>query len=155
MSTVGAANSSASVYMYIHLCTYTVFYYTYTVHVYYIHNRKKCGCQDRKFNILFIRCGLQHSTQHVAHTHIFEKELFRTTAVQKKQNLDEAGCHVFGGLISTFVFDMLQIPSQCIQICDGCIAPTYTPLAMGLVYLLPQGKFPPRYKAVSSNICLQ
>jgi hypothetical protein len=36
--------------------------------------------------------------------------------------------HFFcGWLISMFVFDILHIPSGCIQICSGCIAPTCTP----------------------------
>jgi hypothetical protein len=42
-----------------------------------------------------------------------------------------SGCgrvsHVFSGMISTFVFDVLRIPSGCIQICSGWIAPTCTP----------------------------
>jgi hypothetical protein len=54
-----------------------------------------------------------------------------------------------------FVFDILQIPIQRIQICNGCIAPTYTHLAIGPVYLRSQGKFPPRNKTIISNICLQ
>jgi hypothetical protein len=34
------------------------------------------------------------------------------------------------------VFDILQIPSECIQICSGCIAPTCTPLATDLLVLM-------------------
>ena len=52
-------------------------------------------------------------------------------------------------------FDILQIPRQCIQIFKGLIAPTDTPLAMGLVSLRSPGKFASRYKTINSNICLQ
>jgi hypothetical protein len=43
-------------------------------------------------------------------------------------------CTFVSRVISMFVFDILQICSRCIQICSGCIAPTHTSLAMGLVY---------------------
>jgi hypothetical protein len=35
-------------------------------------------------------------------------------------------------VICMSVFDILQIPSECSQICSGCSPPTYTSLAMGL-----------------------
>jgi len=39
--------------------------------------------------------------------------------------MDVVGCHTFSGLISMFVFDILQIRS-------GYIAPTCIPMARGL-----------------------
>lgn len=39
----------------------------------------------------------------------------------------------FSGLISMFVFDILQIPSACSQIYCGCCAPNCAPLDMGLI----------------------
>ena len=48
------------------------------------------------------------------------------------------GCHVsFGGLISMLVFDILQIPTGCIQICRVCIATRCTCLATDLLRILP------------------
>jgi hypothetical protein len=47
--------------------------------------------------------------------------------------VDAVECRTFfSRLISIFVFDILQIPRWCIQICSGRIAPTCTPLAIGL-----------------------
>ena len=64
---------------------------------------------------------------------IFENELFPTTAVQQRQHVDAVGCGTFfSGLISMFVFDILQIPSGCNQIYSGCIARTFIQLATGL-----------------------
>jgi hypothetical protein len=41
--------------------------------------------------------------------------------------------HVFDGLISMFVFDILHIPSGRIEICSGRTAHAGTPLDMGLI----------------------
>jgi hypothetical protein len=61
---------------------------------------------------------------------MFETELFPTTAVQQRQYVDAVGCPTYSsGLISIFVFDILQNPAGCIHICSGCIC---APLAMGL-----------------------
>lgn len=74
-----------------------------------------------------------------------------------KQHVYDAGCQDFSGMISMFLFDILQIASECIQNFNWCIAPTYIPFGMGLVYsyLRPQDKFPRSYKTLNSNICLQ
>ena len=57
-----------------------------------------------------------------------------TTAVRQRQNLNATRCWTFfSGLISVFVFGILRFPSGCIQNCCGCITPTCTPLARGLV----------------------
>jgi hypothetical protein len=83
------------------------------------------------------------ATKHLAQAYIFEYELYPTTAVQQTQHVDAVGCPTFSsGLISMFVFDILQIPSRCIQICSGFIAPTCSPLAMDLLNLPP----PPHMK---------
>jgi hypothetical protein len=42
---------------------------------------------------------------------------------------------IFIGPIGTFVFNILQKPSRCIQICSGCIAATCSSLNTGLVTL--------------------
>jgi hypothetical protein len=44
-----------------------------------------------------------------------------TTAVPQRQRVDVVG------LIIIFVFDILQIFAECIQICRGYIAPTCNP----------------------------
>jgi hypothetical protein len=67
------------------------------------------------------------------HSFIFENELFPTSAVQQRQHVDAVGCGTFSsGLISKFVFDILQIPNGCIQIYNGCIARSFIQLAAGL-----------------------
>jgi len=46
------------------------------------------------------------------------------------------GCRTFCSvLIGKFVFDILQIPSGCIQICSGRITPTCIPLACRYIRL--------------------
>ena len=46
------------------------------------------------------------------HETFFENELFPPTAIQQRQHADVVGCRAFffSGLISMFVFDILQIP---------------------------------------------
>ena len=57
--------------------------------------------------------------------------------IQQRQHVDGLGCRIsFGGLINMFVFNILQIPGRCIQICKGFISPTFNPLAKGLVCAL-------------------
>lgn len=47
--------------------------------------------------------------------------------------MDVVGCLTFLiWLIKMFVFDVLQTPTGCIQICSGCTETTCTPLAIGL-----------------------
>jgi len=47
---------------------------------------------------------------------MFKNELFPTTAVQHRQDVDEEGRRTsFSGLINIFVFAILQIPSGCIR----------------------------------------
>jgi hypothetical protein len=50
--------------------------------------------------------------------------------VLQRQHVDTVGCGTFffnSWLIGMFVFDILQIPGGCIQICSGCTAPNCTP----------------------------
>jgi len=54
---------------------------------------------------------------------LVENEIFTTTSVQHRQHGEAVGCATFfSGLISRYVFDILQIPSWCSQICSGWIA---------------------------------
>jgi hypothetical protein len=60
--------------------------------------------------------------------YIFLNELYPTTLVQQRQNVDAVRCRTFfSWLINIFVFDILQVPGECIQICSGCIALTCKP----------------------------
>jgi hypothetical protein len=81
MSTVGAANSSAGAYIYIHTLYVRIpcfIIHTHCVCVFFMHNRKKRGCQDRKFNTLVTQCAIRvTTTQHVAYTNIFFKSCFQ------------------------------------------------------------------------------
>jgi len=57
-----------------------------------------------------------------------------TTAVRQRQHVNATRCWAFfSGLISGFVFGILRTPSECIHNCCGCITPTCTSLAKGLV----------------------
>ena len=63
---------------------------------------KKPLCHDLKINTLITQYALYRCTKHLAYTHIFENELFLTTAVQQRQQVDSVGCcTVFSGLISS------------------------------------------------------
>jgi hypothetical protein len=56
-------------------------------------------------------------------------------AVQYRQHEDAVGCRTFcSGLSRMFVFDILQIPSGYIHICNWCIAPTGNHLDYGTVW---------------------
>ena len=83
--------------------------------------------------LLYVRPETFGPTLVYIHIFVFESEFFPTTAVQQRQYVDAAGCGTFmSGLISFFVFDILQIPSRCIQIYSGCIARNFVQLATGL-----------------------
>lgn len=56
-------------------------------------------------------------------------------------------------LISIFVFDMLYIPSRCIQIFSDSTVPTCTPLAMGLLLNFPPKKLCMTYLNGKKNHC--
>jgi hypothetical protein len=65
--------------------------------------------------------------------YIIENELLPAMTVQRGQHVPVVGCRTFFSRpISMFVFDILQIPSGCIQICSGSSASICTPLATGL-----------------------
>jgi len=54
----------------------------------------------------------------MTYTYIFESRLFQAMAVQQRQHVYAVGCLTcYGRLIDIFVFDILQIPSGCKQIC--------------------------------------
>jgi len=112
MNTVGAADSSAGVYMYTCLYTYVLFYYTCSV------------CVMCVYIYIYIYI-YKNITKHLAcSTYIFENWLFPTAAVQQRQHADVVGRGMFFiGPIRTFVFNILRTPSRCIRICSGCIAP--------------------------------
>ena len=62
----------------------------------------------------------------------FWKSVVPKDGTSQTEHVDAVGCDTFySELISMFVFGILQIPSRCIRICSGCIAPTCTPLAKG------------------------
>jgi hypothetical protein len=63
--------------------------------------------------------------------------LFKMSCPQTRRcntaNMSICYCKFFSGLISMFVFDILQNTRGCIQICSGYNAVICNPLAMGLV----------------------
>jgi hypothetical protein len=90
------------------------------------------------------RCTYMQIWKRVVSYHGFKRS---STWMRQRVTLLRVDQHVF--------FDILQIPIQCIQICNGWITLTDTPLPMGLVSLRSQGKFAPCYKTISSNTCLE
>jgi hypothetical protein len=97
-----------------------------------MHKRKKLLCQDHKVNTLITQCPLKNCTKYFAYTRTFENDLFPNTAAQQKQYVDTVWCHeFFSGLISMFVFDILQICRGYRQICSGYSA-SPSPPATGL-----------------------
>jgi len=121
MNTVGVAVSSAGAYMYVRLCTY-VMHYCICV-IWCRRKRKKPLCQDHKINTWSTRL---HNTS-CKHSY-FWKWVASNHGGSSGAKL-ECGTlsHVFSGLISMLVFDILQIPSRCINFCSGRTAPTCTP----------------------------
>ena len=66
--------------------------------------------QNQHFNYVTLSVN---STERLAHTH----DICPTTALQQRQHVATVGCcKPFSGLL--FFFDILQIPSGCIQICS-------------------------------------
>jgi len=54
--------------------------------------------------------------------------------VPQRERVDEVGCRFFfGGLICTFVIDILDVPSGCNQIGNGCTTRTCIPPATCLL----------------------
>jgi hypothetical protein len=125
MNTVGAVASSAGAYTNIRLL-YNELLYIYYVFVYInyvcksIKKAPLSGPQNQRFNCIMHFTTLYKTSFTYIH---FENELFPTMAGQQRQHVDAIGCRTsFSGLISMFVFDILQIPGGCIQICRRFIA---------------------------------
>jgi hypothetical protein len=117
--------------IYVHMFIYA---YNSLLHIYCVcimlHKRKQRLCQDHQTSTLITHCVLQHCTKRLAcmQTYIFENGLFPPAAVQQKQHVDAVGCRTFSSrLIRMPVFDILQIPSGCIQICSGYVSPNFNP----------------------------
>jgi hypothetical protein len=88
-----------------------------------MHKRKKCLCQDHKIDTLIRQCALYHYTKHLAHTYVWKWVVSNHGGTTEATRVCGTVSHVFSGLISVFVFDILGIHSECIQICCGLIAP--------------------------------
>jgi hypothetical protein len=123
MNTVGAAASIAGAYKYIRLytCIYAVYIYIYIyIYIFSIHKRKSLPLSGPQ-NQHSYHITLSITPHKASCTYIFHNELFPTPSVQQRQHMDAVGCHTFiTGLISMFMFDIVQFPS-------GRIAATYTP----------------------------
>jgi hypothetical protein len=121
MKPVGAAASSVDAYMYVRLCTHIMLYCMCIVYV-------LCIVRTTK-SIL----GLQNCKTHYENIYIFENELLPTAAIRQGQHLDAVRCRtLFSGLISMFVFDILQILSRCIKFCSERTGHNCTPMATSL-----------------------
>jgi hypothetical protein len=119
MNTVGAATANTGVYMNLMLCC------TFAEYVLCMPKHRSLLCHDHKTNTLITHCALQHCTKKSLHIHnVLQNELFPTTAVQQRQHVDAVGYRKsFKGLITMFVFDILQSPVRCIQIYSGALHP--------------------------------
>ena len=83
--------------------------------------------QDQNIRILTPQCA-PYFAQNMMHIHTFLKNRVLSSNGGSTDATFGGGrmSHFSRGLISTFVFNILQIPS-------GCIVPSYNPLATGLV----------------------
>ena len=122
--------------MYIHtfIYIYNALLYEYTVCVYlYIlcmHKLKKClvpSPGQKNQHVHYTMCSVTlHKTSHI-YAHFWKWVFFQPWRFNRG-NVDAVGCHTFfRGLISMFVFGIMEIHSGCIQDHRGCIAPTSTP----------------------------
>jgi hypothetical protein len=100
MNTVGAAASGVDVYMHIHLCTYIMLYYTYTVYIYILRNHKR-------INTIITQCT--RKVTKIVHLHFFSLKM---RCLQPRYFNRGNMCRTFFiWLTSIFSFDILKIPS--------------------------------------------
>lgn len=117
MYTEGAAASSGGP------CMYIVYMLLQCTCIMYAWGSKSAFVRTKKPNNSIAWCALQYCTQHAACTNTFDRSCLPAAAVQQRQHVDVVVClTLFSGLISKSVFDVLQIPSECIRISSGCIS---------------------------------
>jgi hypothetical protein len=136
MNTSSAAASSAGAYAYICLYTHKMLCYTYAVYICYVRISVKSYInRTTKAASYTVRSVTLHKTSFV-YIHFWKKELFPTTAAQQRQRVDSIGSRIFSGLISIFIFNILQIPCVSNHICTGCTA--YTDYWPDCIHILEQ-----------------
>jgi hypothetical protein len=91
------------------VCTHIYIYILCT------HNHKQHLRHDHNITPVITKRTLKH-------TYIFEKVLFPNTVVQQRQHMDAVECLT---IFSMSVHNILQTPSEEIQICSSCSASTY------------------------------
>ena len=129
--------------VYIDVCIYAILYiYTVCMYIYmyiyiYIYikwkyKHTKYLCQDHRIKTLIVLyiavCNIAQKS--CIWVHFLKWVVYNHSSLTEEMHGSSRVFQVFNGLISIFVFDILQIPSRCIQICRECIAPTCTLLAM-------------------------
>jgi len=106
-------------------CEYTAYYVCMGVKNAFVRTTKSA---------IYLQNALYKIALNISPIHTFFKINGFEIRLFKRQHVDGVGClTLFSGLVSMFVFDILQIPSGCIRICRRCIAPNCTHLAMGVV----------------------
>lgn len=117
---------SVHTFIYVH----NALLYIYYVYVLCIHKTKSRLCHDHKINSSAAQCAIQYCTKHRAYTSYIRTFLklvvsnhFGSTGATRTRKYGRVLRVVFIELISKFVFDILQNPNGCIQICCECIAP--------------------------------
>jgi hypothetical protein len=95
MNTVAAAASSVGAYMYMLRYEYNALLHIHCTYILCMDKRKQRLCQDHKINTLIKQCHPKHYTKHLPCTDMFENELFPTSAVQQRRQVDAVGCHKF------------------------------------------------------------
>ena len=105
--------------------------YAHTACLLRMHKRKKCLFQDDKVNsLLNLHYNIAHNFSQI-HTS-FEMSCYHARWFNKSNTWMRFGVARFLAGQSARLSDTLQIPSGCIQIRSGCIAPTCTLLPTDL-----------------------
>jgi hypothetical protein len=91
--------------------------------------------QNQHLNYIMRCITLQ---QNIVHIHTFLKvSYFQPWRFNRDNTQLRYGiARFYSRLISVFVFDILQIPSGCIQVCGGCVALICTLLVTDLLMLM-------------------
>ena len=97
------------------------------IHILCTRMRNKHRCQDHK-STLQLRNALYNTTRSFLHVHTFLKIICLQPWWFNRRNtwIRQGVARVLAGW-SAFVFDILHTPSGCVQICWGCVTPTYNP----------------------------
>jgi hypothetical protein len=116
-------------------CMCKMFCYTHTLHIYCLCLSITSTFVRTPKSTLELHNAMYNIAENISYMHVFFKlSGFQPCQFKQRQHIDLVwSTTFFSRLFSISFFDILQIHSESIQICSGCIAPTCTPLAAGLI----------------------